>query len=276
MVDELNPEDVTGEVPPIAGEETPPAETPPAESPPVDQPPDPAALQAEITALEEKRKKAEQDAIYWRRQKAEARKDYFKQPETPPAGQPQPAEAGEPKRPAQEDFDDYNDYVDALTDYKTDVKIQQWRRDEEQKAQSATAQAKEAKLQEGINKGYEKYEDFEDIAMDPAVPITPMITEILAESDMPADIAYYLGKNRPEAVKISRMTPIAAAREIARIEAKLSDESPHGPTPTKKTTTAPPPINPVGSSSTGPAKPLEEMSQKEYEAEMDRRGARRF
>ena len=275
MVDELNPEEVTGEAPPISGEEVPPTETAPAEAPPVDEAPDPAAMQAEIAALEEKRKKAEQDAIYWRRQKAEARKDYFKQPETPPA-QAQTAEQTNLKRPAQEDFDDYNDYVDALTDYKTDVKLEQWRREEAAKAQDATVQERDAKLQQGINKGYEKYDDFEDVAMDPAVPITPMVTEILAESDNPADIAYYLGKNRPEAVKISRMTPIAAAREIAKIEAKLSAEPPPGPTPIKKTTAAPPPINPVGSSSGAPGKDPNDMSQNEFEEWRNAQGARRF
>ena len=275
MADELTPEEVTGEVPAIPAEETPPTEAAPAEAPPVDEPPDPAALQAEIKALEDRKKKAEQDAIYWRRQKAEARKDYFKQPETPPA-QAEKAEQTDLQRPDPSQFNDYDKYVDALTDYKTDQKLAQWRREEEIKAQDETTQKRAARLQQGINKGYEKYDDFEDVAMDPAVPITPMVTEILAESDNPADIAYYLGKNRPEAVKISRMTTIAAAREIAKIEAKLSAEPPPGPTPTKKTTAAPPPINPVGGSSAGPTKPLEDMSQKEYEAEMERRGARRF
>ena len=267
---ELTPEEAPGEVPAIPAEATPPAETPP-----VDESPDPAAMQAEIDALKAKRDKAEQDAIYWRRQKAEARKDYFTQPETPPA-QATPAEQPDTQRPDPSQFDDYDKYVDALTDYKTDQKLAQWKREEAQKSQDASVQEKDAKLRQNIDKGYEKYEDFEDVAMDPGVPITPMIADILSESEIPADVAYYLGKNRPEAVKISRMTPIAAAREIAKIEVKLSAEPPPETPPNKQTTTAPAPINPISSGSATPGKPLEDMSMKEYEAEMERRGARRF
>jgi len=272
MADENELNEVVGDVPAIDAET--PVEPPPAEETPVDEPPDPASLQAEIDALEERRKKAEEDARYWRRQKAEARKDYFTQPETPPAGKPQ-AEPSDLKRPDPDSYDDYNQYVEALTDYKVEVKRREWDREEHQKTQSATQQQRQAKLQDGINRGYEKYDDFEDVALDPSVPITPMVTDILADSEMPADVAYYLGKNRPEAVKISRMTPTAAAREIAKIEMKLT-ATPADPKPTKKTTSAPPPINPVGSNAPASGKDPEHMSQAEFNAWREKQGARRF
>jgi hypothetical protein len=111
------------------------------------------------------------------------------------------------------------------------------------------------------------------VALAQTVPITPMVMEALAETENPADIAYYLGKNQPKAVAISRMTPIAAARAIAQIEASLSGTPPQPPT--KKTTTAPPPIKPVGSSNTVTKDP-EKMTQAEYEAYRLAQGAKRF
>ena len=44
----------------------------------VDEPPDPSVLQADVERLREVKRKAEEDASYWRRQKAEARADYFR------------------------------------------------------------------------------------------------------------------------------------------------------------------------------------------------------
>jgi hypothetical protein len=103
-----------------------------------------------------------------------------------------------------------------------------------------------------------------------------MIVDILSECDHPADVAYYLAKNRIEGVAISRMTPLKAAREIAKLELKIAN-NPTPPTPTpKKTTSAPPPINPIAGGTGGIDKDPNKMTQKEYEQWRISRGARRF
>ena len=113
--------------------------------------------------------------------------------------------------------------------------------------------------------------------MDETVPINQVVMDVLAETESPADVAYYLGKNRSEAIQISRMNPLAAARAIARIEMNLK----HSPAPNagvnqiRTVTNAPPPIKPVGSSNTV-QRDLEKMSQREFEAEMEKRTGRRF
>jgi len=240
---------------------------------PVDEPPDPAALQAEIEKLNAQKKKAADAAKYWRQQKAQARAEYFRDQRKPEEA-PKPADT-ELKKPDPNSFDDYNDYVDALTDWKVEAKRRAWEAEEAEKQKNESYQQKQNRLQDKINEGYGKYEDFEEVAMDPAAPITPMIVEILAESDAPADVAYYLGKNRTEAIAISRMTPIAAAREIAKIETKIAASGPAPPTP-KKTTKAPPPIKPVGSGPAAVSKDPAKMTQREYEAWRESQGARRY
>ena len=271
---ELNALDAPGEVPPNLDLQTtaPGTETQPAPGH-VDDPPDPAAIKAETEALEATRKKAEDDARYWRKQKAEARKDYFK-PEPPAAP---PAKPAEKPRPEANQFDDYNDFVRADNDWAANRAVEQkkaqWDREAEEKTQNANTQQRMTSLQEKINEGYAKYDDFEDVALDPTVPITPVIHEVLAETDNPADIAYYLGINRTEAIQISRMTPIAAARAIAKIEVQIASGQ---PPPPKKTTTAPPPIKPVGSNAPAATKDPEDMTQKEFNEHRKKQGARPY
>ena len=59
-------------------------------------------------------------------------------------------------------------------------------------------------------------------------------------------VAYNLGSNPKDAERISRLSPLAQAKEIGKIEAKLSINP-----PVKKTTSAPAPISPVTARSSG-------------------------
>jgi hypothetical protein len=100
-----------------------------------------------------------------------------------------------------------------------------------------------------------------------------MIQEILAETDNPADVAYYLGKNQAKTIAIGRMTPIAASRAIAQIEAEIT-VAPVAKT-NNTTTNAPPPIKPVGSSNMVGKDP-EKMTPPEFNAWRESQGAKRF
>jgi hypothetical protein len=87
----------------------------------------------------------------------------------------------------------------------------------------------------------DKYDDFEKVAYNPSLPITPVMAETIQASDVGPELAYYLGSNPREADRISRLSPYLQAKEIGKIEAKLADN----PVPIKKTTSAPAPIKPV-------------------------------
>jgi len=94
----------------------------------------------------------------------------------------------------------------------------------------------------------DKYDDFEQVAYNPKLPITNVMAETIQSSDIGPELAYYLGSNPKEADRISRMTPLSQAKEIGRIEAKLASAP-----PIKKTTSAPAPISPVTARSAGAA-----------------------
>lgn len=184
-------------------------------------------------------------------------------PKDEPA-QPQHTQAAD-DRPTLEQFDfDQERYMDALADWKLDQR--------ESKRQAAErAQTIQKTLAEKESAFIAENPDYEAVAKDPTLPITREMAELMFEAENPPAIAYYLGKNPEEAAEISRMTPLAQARAIGRIEAKLSAPPapaapPPPPTPVSK---APAPVATLKPSASV-SKPLEEMSMAEYDAERRR------
>jgi hypothetical protein len=123
-----------------------------------------------------------------------------------------------------------------------------------QKAEELIAKREAAKQQSQVLESYQereeaardKYDDFEQVAYNPKLPITNVMAETIQSSEIGPDLAYYLGSNPKDAERISRMSPLAQAKEIGKIEAKLSSNP-----PVKKTTSAPAPISPVTARSSG-------------------------
>jgi hypothetical protein len=118
-----------------------------------------------------------------------------------------------------------------------------------------------------------KYDDFEQVAYNPQLPVTQVMAQTIQASEIGPDIAYYLGLNPKEAERISRLPPFQQAKEIGKMEAKLADNP-----PTKKPSSAPAPIAPItprGSGSktldTTDPRSIKEMSTSEWiEAERQR------
>jgi hypothetical protein len=92
----------------------------------------------------------------------------------------------------------------------------------------------------------DKYEDFEQVAYNPNLPITTVMAQTIQASEIGPEVAYYLGANPKEADRISRLEPMIQAKEIGRIEAKLAADP-----PVKRSTSAPAPISPVTAKNSG-------------------------
>lgn len=83
-----------------------------------------------------------------------------------------------------------------------------------------------------------RYPDFDQayaVAVDPAI-VSPALSIAILESEAAHDIAYHLGKNPEVALRLSNMNPVQAARELGKLEARLSEPKP--------VTTAPDPYRP--------------------------------
>jgi hypothetical protein len=141
--------------------------------------------------------------------------------------------------PSIDNFESPDAYAEALALKKAEELLIQRDRQKEQ------AEIVEA-YGEREEKARDKYDDYEDVVYNPKLRITDVMAETIQHSDIGPDLAYWLGSNPKEADRIARLSPIMQAREIGRIEVKLTDN----PT-VKKTTSAPTPISPVTARSSG-------------------------
>ena len=140
--------------------------------------------------------------------------------------------------PSPDQFQSPNDYAEFIR-MEADKLVQQR---EAAKQQSQVLES----YQEREEQARDKYDDFEQVAYNPNLPITNVMAETIQHSEIGPDLAYYLGSNPKDAERISRLSPYLQAKEIGKIEAKLADNP-----PVKKTTSAPAPISPVKARSTG-------------------------
>ena len=135
--------------------------------------------------------------------------------------------------PVLENFESTEAYADALAIRKAHELIQ---KQDIQRQQAAFLTAYHDKEEEARD----KYDDFEQVAYNPNLRITSVMAETIQASEVGPEVVYYLGSNPKEADRISHLQPFLQAKEIGRIEAKLVDSP-----PVRKTTSAPPPIEPV-------------------------------
>ena len=151
----------------------------------------------------------------------------------------QEAPMGAADIPAPEHFDSVDAYADALATRKAEELLAK-REIDRQRMDTLEA------YQDREEEARSKYEDFEQVAYNPKLPITSVMAETIQASDIGPDLAYYLGTNPREADRISRLTPFLQAKEIGKLEAKISSAP-----ILKKTTSAPPPIAPISGRGTG-------------------------
>ncbi len=71
-----------------------------------------------------------------------------------------------------------------------------------------------------------KYDDFEQVAYNPKLPVTETMAQTIQATENGPDVIYYLGSNPKEAERIARLSPLLQAREIGKIEAKLGANPP--------------------------------------------------
>jgi uncharacterized membrane protein len=191
-----------------------------------------------ISELTRKRREAERDAAYWRG-RAEAATI---QPSAPPA--PKVTEL-DPN-----DFNSDAEYLKAVAKKVADD-TRAAIREEMREAPKSVAPI--------IIASREKYDDFDEVAFDPALPVTQSMYDA-AVGDNLGEVLYHLGKNPKEAARIAGMTPVQQVKEIGKIETILTLK------PTKKTTNAPVPPTVVSGNSSPPRKAEADMKRSELYA----------
>ena len=197
----------------------------PASEPVVTTTPEPVETPSEAKSFSQE----ELDAAIGKRLAREQRKWERDRPQTPVVV------------PPIEQFETVDAYADALALQKAEKLLIE--RDTK-KQQSDILEAYHEKEEDARS----KYDDFEQVAYNPSIRITPMMAEAIQSSEAGPDVAYYLGANPKEAERISRLSPISQAKEIGKLEAKLVSDP-----PVKRTSSAPAPISPVTAKGSGSA-----------------------
>jgi len=177
--------------------------------------------------------------------------------------QPAPQEFTNPTptgKPSIDNFETYADYIEALSDWKTDQKFQE--ADRKNAEQSVKRELEEAGKQftKKLEEAKSRYSDFDEV-FNPDLQISGAMQAVLMDSEVGADLAYYLSANPDESDNIARMHPIQAARALGLIEAKLSKAPVKD---TKKLSKAPEPIRPLKASSSSSTKSPDDMSYEDY------------
>ena len=230
---------------------------------PVEHKPD-GGVQKKINKLTARAKaaEAERDRVY-----AELEAQRASRPQAPQ----QPA--GETLRPPTlEDFNyDEARYQDARDKYVADIAVRRVY-DEVARSQDAQAQQAEAdrkrqagqRFRERAEAAAERYEHLDD-AMEAfhkgGISVSvPMIEFVYEHAEDGPAIVHHLYANQELAEKIAKLSPLAAARELARLEASLPKPQP------RNVSTAPkPPSVPKGGAEP-PVRDLENMSMADFAA----------
>lgn len=198
-------------------------------------------FQKRFNELTQKRYAAEREAERLRKELEDARKQRTEQK---PPEQSQQTQYTRPK-PTREQFNfDEDQYIPALIAWEIEQSQTQVETRRQQEREQQTQHQAQAEFDQKVDtmnvNGMGKYSDWRDVVWTVPPPIFHQeLVKAITESPMGADIAYHLGKNLQEAERISKLSPYAMAAEIGKLELKISN-------PEKKTTKAPPPVNPVG------------------------------
>lgn len=177
------------------------------------------------------------------------------------------------EKPNPDKFGSYDEYVEALADWKADQRVaESFKRRDAERSQAAEARAAEAKAQAWAERQSEFREatpDYDAVVGKSSVQVAPHVVDALLDSESGPELAYHLAK-RPETVKrINALSPLSAARELGRIEATLSNPAAPQFKPASK---APAPITPARSSAPA-AVDLASANMDQYIAARRKQGA---
>lgn len=172
------------------------------------------------------------------------------------------AEIGDP--PQEKDYPDYLSYERAMIAFEADKRLVTREIKKQFASQASQQQARQAEVFEAYTDRLEEAEKavpgLKAAIAKADVQISGTLTQLIVESDKGPLLAHHLAKNPQKAAELNRMSPVAAAREIGRLEARLSFPR------TQTATKAPPPVTPLkgAASPSDPQRELQAWLAKTY------------
>src|SRR5438128_1194328 len=192
----------------------------------------------------------------------------------PRAVPPPPVAIAEPSpKPTPDKFSDYSEYVEALTDWKTDQKLaaaeQKRQQAEQQRAAEAEATRIETSWETRKVAARAKYADFDDVALlaPTTIPAGSLIDAWILEDETGADVLYHLQQHPDEVQTMLNQSVLQQAKSLALLAQRFNGSTrtaaaPTGSAPAQPVVPTPRPPNPVrtGPLRTGDEPPDEEVA----------------
>lgn len=220
-------------------------------------------FQKRIERFQKKLSEKDQELEYWRKEALRA-KDPVKQVSDASADAKTQKTVSDGK-PKPDSFETHSEYIEALTDWKLEQKDKE-REEKQKQTQVKTEYEKQVQsFQSKVQEFSKTAKDFQEVVNEvDDIPLSVGLQEAILSSDVGPNLMYELAKDREELERINSLSAVQAAREIGKIEARLS-KADFTQTKEIKTTKAPPPISPVSNKGTSKStKSPDEMSYAEF------------
>lgn len=235
-----------------------------------------------VAKLKAKQAEAQREAEYWRAKALQTTDTSGESKEELPEEIPNPYLRDVGERPDPDDYESQDEYLDALTDWKIDVREAKKKALEEQTKAKTAAQKQAETFQSKVQEYAETVDDWEETLESVSdIQMNPELIKAIMTSEFAPQLMYDLSKNRSELERINQMDQASTLRTIGRLESKFEGQSASTSSKqeTRRTTKAPKPPTPVGRNSSGATKKSiydENLSQREYEEIMAERERKRM
>ena len=134
--------------------------------------------------------------------------------------------------PKEDDFGSYEEYQRAAIRHEAKMALQAEREADIEAQRQTEGDLALQQFQIRAEAVRKKHADFDEVVGNQELPISQDMLQLMAESDVGADVAYHLGKNPAEARRLAMMPPAMMGREMARLELKMNAQpAPSIPTP---------------------------------------------
>jgi len=169
-----------------------------------------------------------------------------------------------------DEFDNYDDYLEAVEKFEKAEKPA--KKEPVSTKQDDDFQELLDEIEVKFDETRDKYEDFDDLLQkspsDGGPTISQSMVEAMNEEDNSGEIAYALAKDVNNSIRIANLSPLKQTKEIIKLGMSLSKDAVTTEKVTsKKTTSAPEPINALGGGETVQKTLADAGSFSEYEAQ---------
>lgn len=161
-------------------------------------------------------------------------------------------------RPVLENFSSYEEYTEALADWKVEQKFIE--REQRQQAETAAQAAarQEAEFEQRLRDAAARAPEVLEAVNDRYLPISPAMGDVIRSVPNGPDVVLYLHQHRDEAARLYDLPPHVAAFELGRLAAGIAPAQP------RRITTPPPPITPLSGGVAAPSVPVEKMTDEQF------------